>query len=226
MDYANIDLNFFLKALPALLANAALVIYALVRKPALWRYLTLFAITTIADNSFAGQLIRVGNEQVQSAIEYFFVLVGNLRYILLLAYVLYAGRNLADIAALRPTGDVLRPTLIFTLFPTLIVSAIGFAKPELLQPARQKLLAYELTFLGLTLLWIMVVLPQKKVAAPERHFIRQVTLPVLGFYGFWSLADILILRGFPVAYTLRVVADLLYSCVFLWWVAYAGPEKD
>lgn len=57
MDYTNIDQNFFLKTLPALVANAALVLYALARRPPLWRYLTLFGITTLADISVAGQLV-------------------------------------------------------------------------------------------------------------------------------------------------------------------------
>ena len=154
MDYTNIDQNFFLKTLPALVANAALVLYALARRPPLWRYLTLFGITTLADISVAGQLVPIASAEVQTGIEYIFVLIGDLRFILLLAYILYAGKTLADINALRLTGDVLRPALIFTLFPTLIVSAIGFAKPELLQLPRHKFLAYELVFFGLTLLWL------------------------------------------------------------------------
>ncbi|HNA79462.1 MAG TPA: hypothetical protein PKY99_08420 [Turneriella sp.] len=225
MDYTNIDQNFFLKTLPALVANAALVLYALARRPPLWRYLTLFGITTLADISVAGQLVPIASAEMQTGIEYIFVLIGDLRFILLLAYILYAGKTLADINALRLTGDVLRPALIFTLFPTLIVSAIGFAKPELLQLPRHKFLAYELVFFGLTLLWLKVVLPQKPVAEPEQRFIRQVALPVLGFYGLWSLADILILRGMQVGHVVRILPNLLYYCLFLWWVAFAARQK-
>jgi hypothetical protein len=99
---------------------------------------------------------------------------------------------------------------------------VGIARPELLQLARQKYLAYELVFFGLTLLWVKVVLPQKGVAEAEARFIRLVALPVLGFYGLWSLADILILRGVEAGYVLRIIPNLLYYCVFLWWVAMAA----
>ncbi len=226
MDYTNIDQNFYLKTLPALVANAALVLYALARKPPLWRYLALFGITTLADISVAGNLVPIASAELQTAIEYIFVLIGDLRFILLLAYVLYAGKTLEDIDALRLTGDVLRPALIFTIFPTLIVSAIGFAKPDLLALPRQKFLAYELVFFGLTLLWLQVVLPQKPVAEREQRLIRQVALPVLGFYGLWSLADMLILRGMQIGYAVRILPNLLYYCLFLWWVALAGRQRS
>lgn len=222
MDYTNIDQDFFFKTLPTLVTNGALVVYAIVRRPPLWRYLTLFGLTTLADIAVAGQLLPIANPEVQTGIEYIFVLVGDLRFILLLAYILYASKTLADIHALRLTGDVLRPALIFTLFPSLIVSAIGFAKPDLLQLPRQKYLAYELVFFGLTLLWLKVVMPQKGVPEPEQRFIRRVALPVLGFYGLWSLADILILFGMPVGHAVRILPNLLYYCLFLWWVAFAA----
>jgi hypothetical protein len=222
MDYTNIDQNFYFKTLPTLLANAGLVLYAIARRPALWRYLTLFGLTTLADISVAGQLVPIASAELQTAIEYVFVLIGDLRFILLLAYILYAGKKLPDIAALRLSGDVLRPALIFTVFPSLIVSAVGIARPELLQLARQKYLAYELVFFVLTLLWVTVVLQQKGVAEAEARFIRLVALPVLGFYGLWSLADILILRGVEAGYVLRIIPNLLYYCVFLWWVAMAA----
>jgi len=225
MDYTNIDQNFFLKTLPALLSNAALVLYAIARRPRLWRYLMLFGLTTLADISVAGNLLPIANAEVQTGIEYIFVLIGDLRFILLLAYILYAGKTLADIDTLRLTGEVLRPAIIFMLFPSLIVSAIGFAKPDLLQLPRQKFLAYELVFFCLTLLWLKVVMPQKPVADRERNFIRQVSLPVLGFYGLWAIADILILRDMQIGYAVRILPNLLYYCLFLWWVAFASREK-
>lgn len=222
MTYTDIDQNFWLKTFPALVSNLLLLAYALVKKPALYRYLALFAGTTLTDICIAGHLIPIGSAEAQTAVEYIFVLVGDLRFILLLAYVVYAGKNMAELEKFRPGGDVLRPALIFTLFTTLIVSALGFARPDLLTQPRHKFLAYEATFFILTTLWIFVVLPQKPVAAAERRFLRSAAMPVLGFYGLWVFADLLILNGRPVGYAVRILPNFLYYSLFLWWVAFAG----
>lgn len=222
MTYTDIDQNFWLKTFPALASNLLLLAYALVKKPALYRYLALFAATTLLDICVAGHLVPIGNAAVQTAIEYLFVLVGDLRFIVLLAYLIYAGKNMAELKKFRPGGDVLRPALIFTLFTTLIISALGFARPDLFTAARHKFLAYEAVFFILTVLWIFVVLPQKPVAAAERQFLRSAAVPVLGFYGLWVLADLLILNGKPVGYAVRVLPNFLYYSLFLWWVAFAG----
>lgn len=222
MELVNIDQNFYTKTLPALLANGALVVYALLRAVPLRRYLVFFGMTTLLDIAVAGQLIPIGNAELQTTLEYLFVLIGDLRFILLLAYILYAGKTLFDIEKLQPNWDVLRPAIIFTLFPSLIVSAIGFACPDWVREMRQKFFAYEITFFVLTVLWIYVVMPQKNVARREQVFLKRAAQPVLVFYGLWALADMLLLKGIAAGHALRIVPNVVYYCVFLWWIAYAA----
>lgn len=218
MPLMNIDQNVWLKVYPAIAANAALFVFALLRRPALKTYLMIFSLTTLADILVAGKIVPLGDERLRTPLEYLFVLVGDLRYILLLAFILYGQKTLAELRAFRLTGDVLRPTLIFTLFPTLLVSAINFAKPGVLQVPRHKFLAYELAFFILTLLWIYVVLPQKNISEKEAGFLRRASVPVFVFYGLWSLSDIMILNGIEAGYALRIVPNFVYYCGFLWWI--------
>lgn len=218
MPLLNIDQNVWLKVYPAIAANAALLIYALLRRPGLKTYLIIFSLTTLADILVAGKILPLGDERLRTVLEYIFVLVGDLRYILLLAFLLYGQKTLTELRTFRLSGEVLRPTLIFTLFPTLLVSAINFAKPGLLLLPRHKFLAYELIFFTLTLLWIYIVLPQKNIPGKEAGFLRRVSVPVLIFYGLWSVSDILILSGIEAGYALRIVPNLTYYCGFLWWL--------
>lgn len=221
----HIDQNVYLKVYPAIAANTALFLFALLRRPFLQKYLLFFSLTTLADILVAGKIIPLPDENTRTALEFVFVLIGDLRYIVLLAFLLYAARPLSDLKNFRIAGDIIRPALIFTLFPTLLVSAIGFAKPLLMTEPRHKFLAYELCFFALTVLWTFVVLPQKPIADDARHFIRRVSRAVLLFYGLWSLADILILRGIEGGYGVRIAPNLLYYCGFLWWVHRAGEKS-
>lgn len=225
MELTNIDQNFYCKVLPALVASGILVICAALHAVPLRRYLLLFGATTLLDICIAGSLVPIGNQELQTGLEYLFVLIGDLRFILLLAYILYAGKSLSDIEKLRPGWDVLRPAIIFTLFPSLIVSAVGFACPDWVREPRQKFLAYEITFFVLTLLWIYGVMPQKSVPQREQAFLKKVSRLVLAFYGLWALADILLLRGIAAGFVVRIIPNLLYYCAFLWWVAFAARSR-
>jgi len=225
MQLNGIDQNVYLKLYPAIAANVLLIVFALMRRPYLKTYLLFFAITTLVDILVAGKIVPIADDNVRTAFEYVFVLIGDLRYIILLAYMLYAGRPLSDVARFRPGGDVLKPTLIFTLFPTLLVSAIAFAKPNLMTIGRHRFLAYELIFFVLTFLWMYVVLPQKPITEVAKNFLRRASLPVFGFYGLWATADMLILNGIEAGYALRIIPNLLYYCGFLWWIAQISESK-
>ncbi len=218
MNLVGIDQYFWFKTWPAIASNLALVVFAVARRPPLMRYLLLFGATTLVDILVASHLFPIGSDGAQVAVEYLFVLIGDLRFILLLAYFLYAGLGPEELEHLALPASVLKPAFVFTLFPTIMVAAIGFAKPELMNDARHKFLAYELVFFGLTTLWIFVVLPQKSLAPAASRFVKTAAIPVFLFYGLWSLADILILNGVTAGYAIRIVPNLLYYCGFLWWV--------
>lgn len=221
MNLIGIDTSFWFKTAPAILSNLALILFAIFKRPPLMRYLLLFGFTTLIDILVASRLLPMPTDSAQIAVEYLFVLIGDLRFILLLAYFLYAGLGAKDLEQLRLPGSVLKPAFIFTLFPTILVAAVGFAKPQLMTEARHKFLAYELIFFALTTLWIFVVLPQKSLSAQNARFVKSAAVPVFLYYGLWSLADILILRGVEAGYAIRIVPNFLYYGVFLWWIAHS-----
>lgn len=225
MDLIGIDQSYWFKTLPAIISNLALILFVVFRRPALSRYLLLFGFTTVVDILVASHIIPLGSDSAQVTIEYLFVLIGDLRFILLLAYFLYAGLVANELRRFALPGSVLKPAFIFTLFPTILVAAVGFAKPQLMNEARHKFLAYELIFFGLTFLWIFVVLPQKSLTAQASRFVKATAIPVFLFYGLWSLADILILNGVTEGYAIRIVPNLLYYCGFLWWVHLAHDSS-
>lgn len=212
-----IDQNFWFKAFPAIVANALLILAVLVYRPKLTKYLLIFAVTTLVDILVASHIIPISNSGVQTSLEYLFVLIGDLRFIILLAFLLYAQKRMGDLHAFKADGSVFKPALVFTLAPTLMVAAIEYARPGLLFIGRHKFLAYELIFFTLTFLWIFVVLPQKNLPEVERRFLRRVSIPVFLFYGLWPAADLLILNSLEIGYVLRVVPNFLYYCAFLPW---------
>ncbi|AFM11174.1 hypothetical protein [Turneriella parva] len=218
MNLVGIDQSFWFKTWPAIFSNLVLVLFVVFKRPPLFKYLLVFALTTLADILVASKIVAMPDDTLQTAVEYVFVLIGDLRFILLLAYFLYAGLGATELQQLSLPGSVIKPAFIFTLFPTILVGAVGFAKPHLLTEARHKFLAYELIFFILTVLWIYIVLPQKNLSAASARFVKSAALPVFLFYGLWSLADILILRGVEAGYAIRIVPNFLYYSVFLWWI--------
>lgn len=224
MSFIGIDQAPFLKTYPAIVANAALFVFALIKKPALRTYLLIFSATTLVDILVAGKIIPISNAQLQTSIEYIFVLIGDLRFIILLAFLVYAGKKMADLESFKIDGSVIKPALIFMMFASLLVQAIDYAKPGFFSEPRRRFLTYELISLTLTFLWIYAVLPQKPVVKREAKFLRRASIPVFAYYGLWSIADILILNGFEAGFAIRLVPNLVYYCIFLWWVCAAGQK--
>lgn len=224
MNFTNIDQSLFFKTYPAIAANAGLFLFALLAKPRIKAYLLIFSATTLVDILVASKIIPIANPDVQTAVEYIFVLIGDLRFILLLAFVVYAQKKISDIVSFRVDGSVLKPALIFMMFDSLLIRAIEFAKPGIFAEPRTKFLTYEIIFFVLTFLWIFAVMPQKDIAETERRFLRRAAIPVFIFYGLWPIADILILKGVGFGYALRIIPNLTYYCVFLWWVHAVTPR--
>jgi hypothetical protein len=226
MNFAGIDQHLWLKAYPAVAVNAVLFVFALLAKPRLRIYLLLFSATTLVDIFVAAKFIPIANAELQTALEYIFVLIGDLRFVILLAFLLYGQKKLGDLERFSLSAEVLKPAFVFTLFPTLLVTALGFARPELLKEPRYKFLSYEIIFFVLTFLWMFVVLPQKNIPEPEKKFLRRAAIPVFIFYGLWPIADLLILRGVDFGYALRIVPNLTYYCSFLWWVQISSSRSN
>jgi hypothetical protein len=226
MNLIGIDQNLYLKTYPAIVANALLLLYAIFTKPRLRPYLVIFSTTTLVDILVASKIIPIGNDDAQIAFEYIFVLIGDLRFIILLAFLLYGQKKLPDLASFSLDGSVLKPAVIFVMFDSLLIRAIEFAKPGIFAEPRYKFLTYELIFFALTFLWIFAVMPQKDIAEPERKFLKRAAIPVFIFYGLWPLADILILKGIDFGYALRVIPNITYYCLFLPWIAFSSFRAE
>ncbi|MCX7632076.1 MAG: hypothetical protein N2Z22_01945 [Turneriella sp.] len=223
MDFAGIDTQWWSKTLPAILANAALLFYLTWQKHPLRRYLSIFATTTLCDIAIAGELIPIADKKLQGALEYFFVFIGDLRFTLLVAHILYSRKSLAELSLLRPGLHTTSYAIAFALLPGVSLAIVSLAFPQLLKELRQGFLFYEIFFAIMAALWIFV-LQRQSLPSREQRFLRRVAILVLAFYGLWALADTLILAGQSFGYVLRIVPNLLYYCAFLWWVAWLGKE--
>lgn len=225
MDYLALSRNTWFTGVIPIASNAALLVYALVKKPTLFRYLAFFSAITLFDALFASGYFAGRAPETHAIFEFVFLLLADLRFILLLAFLVYAGKTLTDVSRFRLTGDVLRPAVIFTFFATLLVSALQFAKPQLMQTPLHKTFAYEVVFAALVFLWNFVVLPQKPVGDTERAFMRSIAVPVLGYYSLAALGDYLLLQNMQVGYAAKAVGRLISSSLFLWWVAMVARAR-
>ncbi|MBS0619768.1 MAG: hypothetical protein JSR44_16395 [Spirochaetes bacterium] len=210
--------HFFIVA--ALGANALLFVFALYSRPHLKNYLLLFSSTTLLDTLIVGNFIPIAGAETQAALAYFLMLVRDLRFIIILAFLVYAKKSLADLFAFRVDSTVIKPAFIFSLFATLIVTAIGFAKPDIVGSVQNKRLAYELIFSILTLLWIFIVLPQKNIGTAEDRFMRLATLPIFLSYGLAAVGDLALARSLAWGELLRFASNIISYCGYLWWIWY------
>jgi hypothetical protein len=148
-------------------------------------------------------------EPAAGLVPLFFVLAGDLRYLLLAFVATHAG-------GLAPSGAgvarALALTLVVPLFAQVTTSLLG-------APARTLFLIYELCFLALagTLgLWLRNV--------RESRWLRGLTSVVMLYYGLWALADVMILNDSDAGYALRVVPNLLYYGGFVAALAWLAPS--
>jgi len=209
-----------LLSVTALAANALLFIFALYSRPRLKNYLLFFSLTTLADTLIVENFFSIASAETHAALTYIAMLVRDLRFIVILAFLVYAKKSLADLFSFRIDGAVIKPAFVFSLFATLLVTAVGFAKPDLVGSVQNKRLAYELVFFILTLLWIFIVLPQKNIGDAEDRFMRLAALPVFLSYGFAVLGDLALARSLAWGELLRLAANSISYCGYLWWIWY------
>ena len=148
-------------------------------------------------------------EPMAGAVPLFFVLAGDLRYLLLPFVATRAG-------ALAPNaGGVARAIAL-----TLVVPVFAQATTSQLDATPRTLfLIYELSFLALA---GSVGIWRRSVR--ESRWLRGITSFVMLYYGLWALADIAILTGADAGYALRVVPNLLYYGGFVAALAWLAPS--
>jgi hypothetical protein len=153
-----------------------------------------------------------------SVAELLFVVLGDLRYFVLLE----------QFAAPR-RGRILR-ALGYSLAVPLLCGALGAALPSLFPLPRWQYLIYEALFL----LWLGVlhtlVLPRYLTALRPQggdrelgRWLRVLTGFEVAQYALWALADLLILAGVPAGLLLRLWPNLLYYVGFVPVAYFAAP---
>ena len=201
--------RFYASALqhPWLLWAAALAALARVRtlpglSPDLRRYTTALVGLSLADAWLtSSHVYGVGplTGPLASAVPLFFVLAGDLRFLLLVL----VGRPDGTLAWRGPAVlGAVGLTLVVPLGSQLVMSAL----PDRLDTSRVLFLVYEVAFAALTLA-LLAVAPQLRGNA----WLRRVAGFVVVYYALWATADAVILGlhadwGFG----LRVVPNVLY----------------
>ena len=211
-------------ALLALVNLVGLAVW-LRRATFLVRYLVLFALVAFADALRSGSWspLHLLASPVEEQLGVAFVLAGDLRYFLLT-------ERFACAPAIGPHDRTPARAWLGAVALTLLVPSIAFAGMRLLPSVlagRKLYLAWELACLALALGHRFVLLPKRLAATPAsvRAWLLDVNVFVLAYYGLWSLSNALLLGGVEAAYVLRIVPNVLYYGVFLWFVALRAPAE-
>ncbi len=151
--------------------------------------------------------------RLASYVPLFFVLAGDLRYLLLWETAAPDGRiALARGMPLRALGL----TLIVPIFAQIAAPAIAPGNTRVL------FFVYELAFCALTL-----GLLRWHPNARALPWVRAVSRFVLLYYGLWATADaILLATGTELGYALRVIPNLLYYGGLIGAIAWLAPGAE
>ena len=169
-----------------------------------------FAIETLLDPLATGPLARALGGSAPTLLGLAFVLLGDFRVFLLVAYLAGARGRL---------GPALREAALLTP----VVPLVAFAAQKLLESARGPLpgqllwLLHETAFLGMVAFLRRGVIAARGASAPPalQGYLRALTAYVAAYYGLWALSDVLILSGAEWAWGLRVLPNQLYYAFFV-----------
>lgn len=175
--------------------------------PSLRRYCAVLGALSIVDAWLTtNEVFGLGPLRgwLASAVPLFFVLAGDLRYLLLVTSADAAGEIHFERRGLAAAAGLTLIVPIFSQVATLLLPES--LDRESLDRARLLFLVYEVAFASLTLVLIARHPKVRKVA-----WIRRVSRFVVLYYGLWASADLVILvTGSDLGYLLRVVPNLLY----------------
>jgi mono/diheme cytochrome c family protein len=163
-------------------------------------YLVLFLIETCLDALFTTDslLARLGLSKWATGIAIVFVILGDLRVLLLLR-VLRGGR-----LGVSGWSQVLGLSLLVPLLQAALVSLF----PNWFSTPRHTFLVYELLFLGLLggLALFRPVLGNPSLERFRRKILSYASL----YYALWATSDLVILAGQDLGYLLRIIPNVLY----------------
>lgn len=201
------------------LAALALVGVIASRLPFLAGFLVVFAFEIAADALATGALSPIPKGAAWGTpVAVAFVILGDLRYFLLVERFVRRERRFAGVLARAAAWAFVVPVVSF---------ALRSAAPSLAAPARVTFLTYELLFLALAALLRLAVLPRRAAGAPPdvRRWLMEVTVFEIAQYGLWAAADVVILSGAQVGFLLRLVPNAMYYAFFLPFVLLRAPAR-
>lgn len=187
-------------------------------------YMALFTIVALGDALRSGPwspLHRLPPEW-EDRLGLLFVLAGDYRYFLVVARFLARPR----IGAAEPTPRRAWAVAFgWMMIVPIVTYALGAISPRF--TGRGSYLAYELQMIALVLVFRVVLLPRGLAAAPAAigRWLRAVTDFELATYALWALADIVIFAGADAGFLLRIVPNVLYYGLFVWFVAARAPAE-
>lgn len=198
-------------------AALAFAVTLAARRPTgfLWRYLALFTLAIVADAWATGALTPLGNTVWMTPVAILFVVLGDLRYFLLLERF----RRGSD-GTVTPAGAA-RIVAVSLVVPVASTVARHVLDPR---DGRVTFLVYELMFLVMALAIRFLWLPRRATEATAAWLGALTSFEIVQ-YALWALADIVILSGVEAGFLLRLVPNTLYYAAFLPY-AYATAPRE
>jgi hypothetical protein len=195
-------------------AHALFFVALLVRKgdvPFYRRFFWLFGLEIVSDALLTGGWTPLRGPSLAATIfPVVFVILGDLRYFLLVEYVL-AGRFSPGVV-----GRALGLSVVIPIATAPLVSG----------DSRLLFLVYEAAFVVLALLLRFVIVPRRaaKLPAEVGAFLALLSGFEIVQYLGWAIADTRILAGDDLGHLMRIVPNLLYYAGFLWFAWLAMPK--
>lgn len=194
-------------------------------KKTLWRLAIAGQLLIVLDAWATGSFSPLAADSSASAVvSFLFVLVGDLRYFVLL-------ERFSRPQALRP-GSIAGRAFVLAMLTPVVFQLVSMLFPSAFQVPRHKFLAYEVLFLLLLAAVRWLILPRRAAAAAgspatqqNLQWLRHLTAFEAGQYALWILADIVILAGVRAGLLLRLVPNVLYYVVFVPLAYFTAPPS-
>ena len=175
----------------------------------------IFAFETMLDPIATGPIVRsdwISGHPAAPAIPFLFVLLGDLRVLLLAIGVATPERTLA-----RKLGWALSVSLVVPVATGLVYGIVGWIWPEI--HGQLLWILYELFFLTLCVYFGRVWIPRQLGAqTPAAGYLRAVFGYSAAYYALWLAADLLIVvGGLDLGWAIRIVPNQLY---YAFWVPF------
>jgi hypothetical protein len=202
----------------AYVAGLALLIALARRLPFLLDFLVVFLVAILADATVTGAWSPVSAESpVYTALSIAFVILGDLRYFLLVER--YTSPS-------HPFTAVLARALAVSLLVPVSSVVLRELVPAM-ESSRVLFLVYEVLLFSLVLGYSRVRLRgPAAIDEPHQRFLSRVSAFVLVQYAAWATADVILLAGADVGHLLRIVPNVLYYALFLPFVLVTAPDEE